>query len=41
MLDKLKRGKKDAFENIKNNEKITDKYNKENWDLIAWLTVQK
>ena len=41
MLDKLKKGKKDAFANLKSNEKITDKYNKENWDLIAWLTVQK
>lgn len=41
VLDKLKKGKKDAFEKIKSNEKITDKYNKENWDLIAWLTVQK
>lgn len=39
VLDKLKKGKKDAFEKLKNNEKITEKYNKENWDLIAWLTV--
>ena len=36
----LKKGKKDALETVKMNEKVTDKYNKENWDLIAWLTVK-
>lgn len=40
ILDKLKKGKKDALETLKMNEKVTDKYNKENWDLIAWLTVK-
>lgn len=40
ILDKLKKGKKDALETVKMNEKVTDKYNKENWDLIAWLTVK-
>jgi hypothetical protein len=39
ILDKLKRGKKEAVTAVKSNEKITDKYSKDNWDLIAWLTV--
>lgn len=39
ILDKLKRGKKEAVKAVKSNEKISDKYDKENWDLIAWLTV--
>ena len=40
VLDKLKKGKKDALMAVKSNEKTTDKYAKENWDLIAWLTVK-
>lgn len=40
VLDKLKKGKKEALQTVKSNEKITDKYNKENWDLVAWLTVK-
>lgn len=40
ILDKVKRGKKEALETVKTNEKITDKYSKENWDLVAWLTVK-
>src|SRR5690606_13480573 len=40
VLDKLKKGKKEALMAVKSNEKTTDKYAKENWDLIAWLTVK-
>lgn len=40
VLDKLKKGKKEALETVKSNEKITNKYSKENWDLVAWLTVK-
>lgn len=39
VLEKLKKGKKEALKTVKNNEKVTDKYAKDNWDLIAWLTV--
>lgn len=41
ILDKIKKAKKDGISTIKDNVKITEKYNSKNWDLIAWLTVNK
>ena len=40
VLDKLKKGKKEAIIASKSGEKISDKYNRNNWDLITWLTVK-
>ena len=39
MLEKLRRGNKDALEKVKSNIKPSDKYKLENFDLIAWLLV--
>jgi superfamily II DNA/RNA helicase len=39
MLEKLRRGNKDALEKAKSNIKPRDKYKLENFDLIAWFLV--
>ena len=39
MLEKLRRGNKDALEKAKSNIKPGDKYKLENFDLIAWFLV--
>jgi superfamily II DNA/RNA helicase len=39
MLEKLRRGNKDALEKAKSNIKPSDKYKLENFDLIAWFLV--
>ncbi|WP_454998317.1 hypothetical protein [Capnocytophaga granulosa] len=35
------KGKKEAIKEAKSNEKITEKYSKEHWDLITWLIIKK
>lgn len=39
VLAKLKSGDRSAIKRIKKNEKVTDKYKAENFDLIAWFLV--
>ena len=35
------KGKKEAIKEVKTNEKSSEKYDKNNWDLITWLIVKK
>lgn len=39
ILAKLKRGDKSAFDRMKENTKVTDKYKIDNFDLITWFLV--
>jgi len=39
MLDKLKAGSKKAVEVIKTEEPVTEKYQKDKYDLITWFIV--
>ena len=41
ILQKLKHGDKKAFEKVKSGEKISDKYQPENYDLIAWYVISE
>lgn len=38
-LNNFMKGKNKEIKEAKKGEKISKKYNKENWDLIAWLTI--
>ena len=35
------KGKKEAIKEVKTNEKASEKFDKNNWDLITWLIVKK
>ena len=39
VLAKLKRGSKDAIKRIKENKKVDEKYQLDNFDLIAWFLI--
>lgn len=39
ILAKLKHGSKDAIQRVKQNIKVTDKYQPDNFDLIAWFLI--
>lgn len=40
-LKNMLKGKKEAIKEVKTNEKSSEKYDKNNWDLITWLIVKK
>lgn len=39
VLSKLRRGNKDAINRIKENKKVSEKYQLDNFDLITWFLV--
>ena len=39
ILDKLKHGSKDAVQRMKQNVKVNDKFQPDNFDLITWFLV--
>ncbi len=39
VLSKLRRGNKDAIKRIKENKKVDEKYQLDNFDLITWFLV--
>jgi len=41
LLKNMLKGKKEAIKEVKTNEKSSEKYDKNNWDLITWLIVKK
>ena len=41
LLKNMLKGKKEAIIEAKSNEKTTEKYSKEHWDLITWLIIKK
>ena len=41
LLKNMLKGKKEAIKEVKTNEKASEKYDKNNWDLITWLIVKK
>lgn len=41
LLKNMLKGKKEAIKEVKTNEKASEKFDKNNWDLITWLIVKK
>lgn len=41
LLKNMLKGKKEAIKEVKTNEKASEKYDKNNWNLITWLIVKK
>ena len=41
LLKNMLKGKKEAIKEVKTNKKASEKYDKNNWDLITWLIVKK
>jgi hypothetical protein len=41
LLKDMLKGKKEAIKEVKTNKKASEKYDKNNWDLITWLIVKK
>ena len=41
LLKNMLKGKKEAIKEVKTNEKASEKFDKNNWNLITWLIVKK
>ena len=41
LLKYMLKGKKEAIKEVKTNKKASEKYDKNNWDLITWLIIKK
>ena len=41
LLKDMLKGKKEAIKEVKTNKKASEKYDKNNWDLITWIIVKK
>jgi len=41
LIKNMLKGKKEAIKEVKTNEKASEKFDKNNWDLITWLIVKK